>query len=215
MGIKGIVFDLDGVIVSTDEYHYLAWKEMAEGEGIDFDRKKNNRLRGVSRMASLEIVLEGSRQDYSDARKQFLAAKKNHLYQEFLKRLTPRDLLPGVMSTLVGLRQAGYLLAIGSSSKNTMLILRRIGLENFFDAVADGNDITFSKPDPEVFLLACKKLGLKNNECAVVEDAVSGIEAAKAAGMLAIAIGDACKSPKKDQCIKRIDEIPGLIRLYD
>ncbi|MBN2504224.1 MAG: beta-phosphoglucomutase [Bacilli bacterium] len=211
MKLKGIIFDLDGVIVTTDEYHYLAWKAMADSQGIAFDKEKNNRLRGVSRMASLEIVLEGRTRDYSDIEKHQLAEMKNQIYQASLEHLSPKDLLPGVKETLDALRKKGLLLAIGSSSKNTKLILRQVGLLDYFDAIADGTDITFSKPDPEVFLIAASRLNLEPSECAVVEDAIAGIEAAKAGGMLAIAIGDAGNSPDADKIISNINEIIDLV----
>ena len=189
---KAVIFDLDGVICFTDKYHYQAWKALADRLGIYFDEKINDRLRGVSRMASLEIVLERADRAYSEAEKEALAAEKNETYRGLLERMSPADLSGEVRSTLLALRERGYPLAIGSSSKNTKRILERIGLDGFFDAVADGTDITRSKPDPEVFLAAAKKLGAAPEDCAVVEDAKAGIEAAKAAGMTALALfGDA------------------------
>ncbi len=189
--MKGFIFDLDGVIVSTDGLHYLAWKQMADKEGIYFDEKINNRLRGVSRMASLEIVLERASREYSDEEKQALATYKNDIYKELLKSLTPADILPGVAKTLNELRARGYKLAIGSSSRNTPAILKYIGLEGFFDAVSDGNNITHSKPDPEVFIKGALFLGLDCAECYVVEDAKAGIDAGRAGGFTTIALGDA------------------------
>ena len=189
---KAVIFDLDGVICFTDKYHYQAWKALADRLGIYFDEKINDRLRGVSRMASLEIVLERADRAYSEEEKEALAAEKNETYRALLERMSPADLSGEVRSTLLALRERGYPLAIGSSSKNTKRILERIGLDGFFDAVADGTDITRSKPDPEVFLVAAKKLGAAPEDCAVVEDAKAGIEAAKAAGMTALALhGDA------------------------
>ncbi len=195
---NAVIFDLDGVIVSTDGYHYKAWKAMADEEGIYFDEVINNRLRGVSRMASLEIILEKATKTYTDEEKEAMATKKNDIYRESLVELTPNDILPGVMDTLNALRAKGVKLAIGSSSKNTPVILKQIGLGDFFDAVADGNQITHSKPDPEVFLLAAKLLGVDPSEAAVVEDAYAGIDAAKAGGMKAVAVGDASKYEKAD-----------------
>ena len=189
---KAVIFDLDGVICFTDKYHYQAWKALADRLGIYFDERINDRLRGVSRMASLEIVLERADRAYSEAEKEALAAEKNETYRGLLERMSPADLSDEVRATLNALRERGYPLAIGSSSKNTKRILERIGLDGFFDAVADGTDITRSKPDPEVFLAAAKKLGAAPEDCAVVEDAKAGIEAAKAAGMTALALfGDA------------------------
>ena len=187
--IKGIVFDLDGVILSTDDFHYKAWKALADRLGVPFDREKNNRLRGVSRMASLEIVLEGY--DFSEEDKKRFAEEKNEAYRESLKGLTPKDVTEEVRNTLEALRQKGFKIAIGSSSKNTKLILTQVGLLDAFDAIADGTDIAHSKPNPEVFLVAAKRIGLDPSECIVVEDAFAGIDAAIAGGFLPVAIGDA------------------------
>ena len=189
---KAIIFDLDGVICFTDKFHYQAWKALADRLGIYFDEKINDRLRGVSRMASLEIILEKSSKQYSDEEKAAFAEEKNNTYRELLKKMTRADLSQEVWATLLELRSRGYKLAIGSSSKNTKFILERIGLGDFFNAIADGTDITHSKPDPEVFLCAAKKLGIDPADCAVVEDAKAGIEAAKAGNMTAFALfGDA------------------------
>ena len=191
MQYKGIIFDLDGVICSTDEYHYLAWKALADRLGIPFDRERNNLLRGVSRMASLEIILEKSEKAYSEDEKAAFAEEKNTMYRELLGRMSPADLSDDVRDTLNVLRKAGLKLAIGSSSKNTRFILERIGLSNFFDAVADGNCITHSKPHPEVFLKAADMIALAPDQCVVVEDAHAGVEAAVAGGFDCAAIGDA------------------------
>lgn len=189
--IKGIIFDLDGVLCSTDEYHYQAWKKLADRLGIYFDRKINDRLRGVSRMASLDIVLERSEVSYSDEEKLALATEKNETYRGLLSNMSPADLSGEVKETLDELRRRGYLMSLGSSSKNSKYILQRIGLEGYFDAVSDGTNITRSKPDPEVFLKAAEFLRLKPEECLVVEDAVAGIQAAKAGNMEAAGIGEA------------------------
>ena len=191
MRYKGIIFDLDGVICSTDEYHYLAWKALADRLGIPFDRERNNLLRGVSRMASLEIILEKSCTTYSDVEKAAFAEEKNATYRKLLGRMSPKDLSDDVQDTLKALRASDIKLAIGSSSKNTPFILKRIGLESFFDAVADGNCITHSKPHPEVFLKAAGMISLSPQECLVVEDAHAGVEAAIAGGFDCAAIGDA------------------------
>ena len=195
---QGVIFDLDGVICTTDEFHYLAWKALADKEGIPFDRETNNLLRGVSRMASLEIILRKASRSYTDEEKAALAAYKNDLYREYLKQITPSDLDPDVLRTLQTLKDKGVRIAIGSSSKNTKTILRNLGIIEQFDAIADGNDIQRSKPDPEVFLVAANKLGLEPASCVVVEDAFAGIEAAKRGGFAAAAIGDAVKDPEAD-----------------
>lgn len=204
---KAVIFDLDGVIVSTDRLHYKAWKAMADRAGIYFDETINNRLRGVSRMESLEIILERATSPYTAAEKAEMAEEKNALYRTSLAELTPDDLLPGVVDTLAALRDRGVKLAIGSSSRNTPLILKQIGLADYFDAVADGNGITHSKPDPEVFLLAASLLGIPPADCAVVEDAFAGIDAAKAAGMKAIGVGDAAGYAESDLVAKDLSAL--------
>lgn len=191
MSIKAVIFDLDGVIVSTDECHYSAWKKMADEECIYFDREINNRLRGVSRMESLEIVLERAEKVYSETEKIELAERKNNYYKEYIKELTPKDILPGVMENLNELKNNAIKIAIGSSSKNTPVILEQVELANYFDAVSDGNNITNSKPDPEVFLKAAQMLGVNAENCLVVEDADSGIIAGKRAGMKTLSVNGA------------------------
>ncbi|WP_150275841.1 beta-phosphoglucomutase [Paenibacillus tepidiphilus] len=189
--IKAVIFDLDGVIVSTDEYHYQAWKQISDAEGIPFDREANERLRGVSRMESLELILEQASTRYTAEQKQGLAERKNVIYRELLNRLSETDILPGVMNLITALQERHILTAIGSSSKNTPVILNKIGLDNVFDVVVDGNDIRNSKPDPEVFLQAAERLGISPEDCVVVEDAEAGIAAAHAAGMKTVGVGAA------------------------
>ena len=162
--IDTIIFDLDGVICSTDHYHYLAWKKLSDELHISFDEKDNEKLRGVSRMESLDIILEKSSQTYSQVEKEEFANKKNALYQQYLKQMTPSDLSVEVKETLDQLRNKGYRLAIGSSSKNTKLILKQLGLENYFDAICDGTMIQYSKPHPEVFMKVADLLE-KNYRC--------------------------------------------------
>lgn len=191
MKYQGVIFDLDGVICSTDEYHFLAWKALADRLGIPFDRERNNLLRGVSRMASLEIILEKSDKSYSEEEKAAFAEEKNNLYRKLLANMSPADLSDDVRNTLNALRAAGVKLAIGSSSKNTPFILDRIGLGDFFDKVADGNCITHSKPHPEVFLKAASMIELDPSVCLVVEDAHAGVEAAVAGTFDCAAMGDA------------------------
>lgn len=189
--MKAFIFDLDGVIVSTDDLHFLAWKHMADLEGIYFDQNINHRLRGVSRLASLEIILEQAKKSYTDVEKQNLCELKNRYYVSLLETLSSKDILPGVLPTLEYLKKKGYLLAIGSSSKNARIILDKIGLTEYFDVISDGNNITKSKPDPEVFLKAMTMLGLTHRDCAVVEDAEAGIDAANHAQMVSIGVGPA------------------------
>ena len=196
MRYEGIIFDLDGVICTTDHYHYLAWKALADRLGIPFNEKDNNRLRGVSRMASLEIILEKSDKAYTQEEKEAMATEKNDTYRQLLHQITTADLSQEVKSTLDQLRAQGCKLAIGSASKNTPFILERLGLGSYFDAVADGNCVTHSKPDPEVFLKAAEMLGLSPAVCLVVEDAHAGVEAAVAGGFECAAIGDAKDDPR-------------------
>lgn len=191
MKYKGIIFDLDGVICFTDKYHYQAWKKLADKLGVYFDETINNRLRGVSRMESLDIILEKSTRSYSKEEKEDLAEQKNQMYMELLENMSPEDLSKEVKSTLDDLREKGILLAIGSSSKNAKRILKHLGLENYFDAISDGTNITKSKPDPEVFLKAAEYLHLVPQECLVVEDAVAGIKAAVAGGFDSAGLGEA------------------------
>lgn len=202
-----MIFDLDGVIVSTDECHYLAWKKLAEDENIYFDRAMNSRFRGVSRMECLDYLLETANKSYFEAEKSELAERKNNYYRELIKDLSSEDILPGVMDFLKELKASGIKLAIGSSSKNSGMILERIGLGRFFDATADGNEIIKSKPDPEVFLLAAKKLNIEPGSCIVVEDAEAGIEAALAAGMKVIGVGNAKSLKKATITIKDMTEL--------
>ena len=196
MSIQAVIFDLDGVIVSTDEFHYQAWRTLADKLGIPFSREDNERLRGVSRMESLEIVLEKwSGAPFSAEEKQHMAEQKNGIYRNSLSRLSHADILPGVEAMLQGLRQRGVSTAIGSSSKNAAAILTAISLDGCFDVVVDGTHIVNSKPHPEVFLLAAERLGIPPEHCLVVEDADAGIEAAIAAGMRVLGLGPAAEHP--------------------
>ena len=193
--INAVIFDLDGVICSTDEYHYRAWKRMADTMGVYFDRTINNRLRGVARMECLEIILERYEgEPLTQEKKVALTTLKNDMYRESLKEMSTADLSEEVKTTLDTLRARGVKLAIGSSSKNAPFILGQLGLGTYFDAISDGNNITRSKPDPEVFLKAAGFLGLEPADCLVVEDAVSGAEAGHAGGFKVACVGDASKN---------------------
>lgn len=204
---KAFIFDLDGVLVFTDKYHYLAWKELADKLGIYFDETINNRLRGVSRMDSLEIILERATKTYTQEEKDAFAEEKNETYKKLLVNMTPADVTEEVRETLAKLRADGHKLAIGSSSKNTKFILERVNLTDAFDAISDGTNITKSKPDPEVFLKAADFLGEAYDNCIVVEDAEAGIDAAKAAGMYAIGIGEAASYAKTDYAISHFSQM--------
>lgn len=197
--VKAVIFDLDGVLVTTDELHYLAWKSLADELGIvGFTKEDNIRQRGVSRMASLEVVLEKSDKTYTDEEKLQLAEKKNNIYVASLSSLSSEDLLPGVVDFIKFLKKKGIKTAIGSASKNTPLILEKTGIRDMFDAISCGLDTQKSKPDPEVFLIAAKKLGISPEDCVVVEDSDAGIEGAKKGGMYALAVGAAKNNPLAD-----------------
>lgn len=210
MNYQGIIFDLDGVICSTDHFHYKAWKTLADSLDIPFDEIINNRLRGISRMESLNIVLEKSPVSYTEEEKLQLAEQKNTVYRELLRQMSPADLSDTVRHTLDTLRSRGLKMAIGSSSKNTPTILNRIGLEEYFDAVVDGSCITRSKPDPEVFLLAAQCLGLTPDVCMVVEDAHAGIEAAVSGGFDCAGMGDARTDERADY---HLDDFSDLLKI--
>lgn len=207
MKYKAIIFDLDGVICHTDVYHYRAWKTLADRLNIYFDEVINNRLRGISRMESLEIILQGDEKKYTESEKQALAEEKNEIYVKLLAQMSEKDLSKEVRDTLFELKNKGLLLTIGSSSRNTKLILRQIGLDNFFDAVSDGNNIIRSKPDPEVFLKAAEFSNTEPKDCLVVEDSEAGIKAAIAANMECTAIGDGINCHKSTYEIKEFREL--------
>ena len=206
--MKAFIFDLDGVLVFTDRFHYRAWKTLADRLGIYFDETINNRLRGVSRADSLEIILERyDGKPLSQEEKNALMEEKNNTYRDFLATMTPADMSDEVRKTLDELRKRGHKLAIGSSSKNTKFILERVGMGDYFDAISDGTNITKSKPDPEVFLKAADFLGEAPENCIVVEDAHAGIDAAKAGGMTAVGIGEAASYEKTDYPIKTFADL--------
>lgn len=207
MDYKAIIFDLDGVICSTDKYHYIAWKQLADSLGIYFDEVINNRLRGVSRMESLEIILERYDGNMSQEEKVKLAEQKNETYKELLKQMSEKDLTQEVKNTLDALRKQGKKLAIGSSSKNAKFILGQLGLGDYFDAISDGTNISKSKPDPEVFLKAAEFLGILPEECLVVEDAAAGILAAYRGGFHSAGIGEAAESDFVTYPLKTFSEL--------
>ena len=206
--ISGLIFDLDGVLVFTDKYHYLAWKQIADEMGIPFDETINDKLRGVSRMQSLEIILENySGEPLTDEQKSDIAERKNAIYRSYLQTMTPDDVSEEVRNTLEMLKKKGYKLAVGSSSKNAGFILEQVALRDAFDAVSDGNMITRSKPDPEVFIKAAQLIGCDPEQSAVVEDAEAGIDAAKDGGMMAVAIGNATAYDRSDIRLATISDL--------
>lgn len=211
MKYLAVIFDLDGVICHTDKFHYLAWKKIAEELDIPFNQETNDRMRGISRMASLDILLEASGRFFSAETKEFYADKKNKIYQGFLKNLSEKDLNPDVIDTLTGVRASGLKMAIGSSSKNTKLILAQLGLDQSFDAISDGTNVTKSKPDPEVFLKAADMLAINAKRCLVVEDAESGLMAAKAAGMDSAAIGEVANYGLATYALTKLSDLLKII----
>jgi beta-phosphoglucomutase len=189
MHIGACIFDLDGVLVDTARYHFLAWKRLTDKLGIHFTEEDNERLKGVSRMASLEIILEIGNIRIDEKQKQEYASLKNKWYTDYIRKMAPDEILPGSVEFIKELRNAGIRVAIGSASKNTPMILEKLGILELFDAVSDGNIISKAKPDPEVFTRAANMVGVKPGSCIVFEDAVAGVQAALNAGMICIGIG--------------------------
>jgi len=211
MKYQAVIFDLDGVICHTDEYHYMAWKQIADRLQIPFNPAINHRMRGIDRMASLDVLLGQSCRDFSREEKEQIATEKNQIYRELLGNLSPASVSSDVMETLERLRATGLKLAIGSSSKNTKYILERIGLLDYFDGISDGTTVKHTKPDPEVFLQAAERIGVTPEKCLVVEDARSGILAAKAAGMDSAAVGEATECGMATFQLKKVSDVLRLI----
>lgn len=211
MRYRAVIFDLDGVICETDRYHYKSWKELADSIGVSFDEAINNKLRGISRMDSLDIILGESETLYSNEEKEALAEKKNIRYRELLETMTPKDLDTEVKWVLKEVKNRGLKIAIGSSSKNAKLILERLGIDSEFDVISDGNNIVKAKPDPEIFLKAAEGLGIEPKDCLVVEDAKSGVLAAEAGGMDCAAIGDARKYGLAKYNLGSINELLDIV----
>jgi len=186
---KAFIFDLDGVIVDTAKYHFLAWKNLANELGFDFTEAQNELLKGVSRVKSLEIILNIGKVTLSEERTQAFLVKKNTEYLAFINKMTADEILPGVLKVLTFLKNNNIPFALGSASKNARFILEQVGIIDLFDAIVDGNDVSKAKPDPEVFLIGAEKLNVAPENCVVFEDAIAGVEAANNAGMLSIGIG--------------------------
>jgi beta-phosphoglucomutase len=189
MTYKGLLFDLDGVIVDTAKYHYIAWKEIADELRIRFTKEDNERLKGVSRVQSFEILLQIGNLSMLDKEKEIYCNKKNEIYVEYIKKLKTNEILPGVKEFLETARKKGYKIALGTASKNSKIILDRLNLSNSFDYIVDGNLVSLAKPDPEVFLKGAKGLGILPKECIVFEDAIAGIQAAHNGRMMAVGVG--------------------------
>jgi beta-phosphoglucomutase len=213
MKLKAVIFDLDGVIVFTDKFHYKAWKVVADKLPVFFDETINNRLRGVSRMDSLEIILEKYEgKTLTLQEKESLASEKNDIYRQLLLEMSETDVSQEVRDTLAEIRKRGYKIALGSSSKNAKFILHQVGLIEAFDVVSDGNNISKSKPDPEVFVKAADYLDIDYTNCLVVEDAMAGIEAGKSAAMTTAAIGDATKCNKADYNLEKFKDLLNILK---
>lgn len=205
--MKAFIFDLDGVIVDTAKYHFLAWRNLADSLGFEFTEQHNELLKGVSRVRSLEILLEIGKVELTEAQKQPLLIKKNEEYLGYVNKMTSEEILPGVTELLDYLDANNVKFALGSASKNAPLILKRVGLLNRFTALVDGNDVSKAKPDPEVFLIGAKKLNVLPENCVVVEDAIAGVEAANVANMISIGIGDSKVLSNADYVFNDMTEI--------
>lgn len=206
--IKAVLFDLDGVLVSTDEYHYYSWKKLSEEEGFGFfDHEFNHKFRGVARMECIEIITKASGKHYTPEQKLELADRKNRYFVESLSTVTTEVLLPGALSTLKELRKRGIKVAVASNSRNAKTIIDQSQIKELLDTIVDGFDITNSKPDPEVFLLAANNVDIPPAQCLVVEDAVAGIESARRAGMKALGIGTKERLPNADIVIPNLAAI--------
>ncbi len=201
--IKAIIFDLDGVIVDTAHYHYLAWKKLAEEFGFELTPDDNERLKGVSRIRSMEIVMELGRVTLSEEEKIAHANRKNEWFIEYIRSMKPDEVFPGVIALIEELRTSQFKVALASSSKNASMVLDILGIRELFDAIVDGTMITHSKPHPEIFLMAASRLGIDPSECLVFEDAEAGVEAALAAGMKCVGVGKAELLGKADCVIER------------
>ncbi|MFL1013111.1 beta-phosphoglucomutase [Flavisericum labens] len=203
----GVIFDLDGVIVDTAKYHYLAWKSLADDLGFEFTEKHNELLKGVSRVRSLEILLNIGKVQLSEEKRQVVLVSKNVEYLEFIKKMNSSEILPGVQDLLDTLDELGIKYVLGSASKNAPLILKQVGLFDRFTGIVDGNSVSKAKPDPEVFLIGAEKLHLQPEQCIVFEDAIAGIEAANAANMISIGVGDKATLEEADFNIESLTEI--------
>lgn len=205
--MRAAIFDLDGVIVDTAKYHYLAWKRLANENGFDFNEVDNERLKGVSRTRSLEILLEIGNLHVDDATKEKMAAQKNGWYVEYIQKMDASEILPGATNYLQGLRAKGIKIALGSASKNAPLILELLGISSLFDCVVDGNKVHLAKPDPQVFLRAASELSISPASCVVFEDAEAGVEAARRAGMGVVGIGKPAALKEADMVIAGLYQI--------
>lgn len=205
--MKAVIFDLDGVIVDTAKYHYLAWSNLAKELGFTFTKENNELLKGVSRIRSLEILLEIGNVSLSQEDFDLYADKKNKEYVKLIEQLTPKDILPGVKTFILKLKENNILISLGSASKNALFILNHLSLTEYFDSIVDGTHVSKAKPDPEVFTTAAQNLKVKPEECVVFEDAAAGVEAGKNAGMRVIGVGDKSILSKADMVISTFENL--------
>ncbi len=205
--IEAALFDLDGVIAFTDRYHYLGWKRLADDEGWDFDETLNHQLRGVSRMESLQVILDHNGVELPEDKKKQLTDRKNGYYQKLLEDINEDDLYPGALEFVGALRERGIKTALASGSRNAMTVVNSLGLKGFFDAFVTGHDLDRSKPDPQIFELSAERLGVPAERCVVFEDAESGIEAGLAAGMYCVGVGEAELLPNAEQTFVKYADI--------
>jgi len=203
--IEAFIFDLDGVLTDTAEYHFLAWKRLADEEGLSFSRDDNEKLRGVSRRASLDLILKG--QNVPEEKIQEMMERKNGYYRTYLETVSEKDLLPGAVELLDYLKERGYRLALASASKNAPTVISKLGIAGYFEVIADGNSVEKTKPAPDLFLYAAEQLKLEPQVCLVVEDAEAGIAAARAAGMHTIGIGPVERVGAADFVYPSVSEI--------
>lgn len=211
--IRAVIFDLEGVLVSTEESHYRAWKQMTTEQGLPFDEEVYQKIRGSGRMDALDIILKAAHRNYSPAEKFALTARKNDLYMEEIALLSSEDMLPGALDTLHSLRQMNVRVGVVSSSKNCIAILKKLGIYRLMDAVVDGNDVVHPEPDPEGCMLCAEKLKVAAQECLVIEDTLNGIMAANQAGMYTLAVGEAARAKGAGLSARDLQhfDVPGLI----
>jgi len=211
--ISACIFDMDGVLVHTEMHHFFAWKRLAKTLGFTIDEEFNEKLKGVSRTVCIDLILEHGGIQKTQHEKNKLAEQKNKWFLESVSSINENDVLPGVIDFLQDLRKNSYKMAVGSASKNAPLLLEKMGITSFFDAIIDGNKIQNAKPHPEVFLRAAQELAIDPFECVVFEDAQSGVEAAKTAGMFCVGVGDPVVLFKADVCIQNFVDM-NLLKLH-